>query len=214
MNRPTKSIVLFILLAFPVLIFIFLKLFGVNQYDLPVYYSQGVDTTFTDCEFSNQPHLIPDYVLPQLSGKELKGAQVSGSYTVYYFSQNTTDRNYTNTIDQLARVQGSFDAWKLLNFVMISNAKQSNEFDENANSFVNDNLDNWYYTYANPVYTNQLARCGLILQYDASDTNVNQVVILVDNNGAIRGYYAMNDEEEVDRLIVELKILRDNHQSS
>lgn len=213
MNRLTKSIVLFVLLAFPVIIFIFLKSFGVNQYDLPVYFSDGVDTTFTDCEFGPQPHLIPSYDLPMINGSELKARHLSSEFGVYYFSQQTGDIEYENIVDQLARVQGSFEKWDLLNFVLITSENPTKSNQEIA-SYTNYNLENWFYCYANPVYTNQLARCGFVLDYDAIETHVNKWVILVDNNRLIRGYYDLTDPEEVDRLIVEIKILRDNYKST
>ncbi|GHN03171.1 hypothetical protein WSM22_46600 [Cytophagales bacterium WSM2-2] len=47
MNK--KIIYLFLALLLPVLVFVFLKLFGKNHFDIPVYYSDGVKEVPADC---------------------------------------------------------------------------------------------------------------------------------------------------------------------
>lgn len=213
MKKITKSIILFSLLIFPVIIFVFLKLFGVNQYDVPVYFGQGVDTTFTDCEFEAGPHLIPEFNLPTVSGDELTNKTIHGDYSIFYFVQDLGQSTTKANISQLVRVQGSFEDWNLLNFVvLVSQLRQLNE-EDGSGLLATENVSrsNWYYCSANPVYSNQLARCGFVLDFDAMDDNVNSWVIVVDNLDRIRGYYNIIDPEEIDRLIVELRILKDNH---
>lgn len=50
MNK--KNIFLFIALLLPTLIFLFLKFFGKNEFDIPVYYTKGVssDTLNSECQ--------------------------------------------------------------------------------------------------------------------------------------------------------------------
>jgi hypothetical protein len=59
-----KKIILFVALGVPVLVFIFLKLFGKNEFDVPVYYSQGIGRELPGCKTSTQvPYALPDSLL-------------------------------------------------------------------------------------------------------------------------------------------------------
>lgn len=56
-----KKLILFVALPLPVLVFIFLKLFGKNEFEVPVYWSDGV---YVDgCEPRPGPYTLPDSVL-------------------------------------------------------------------------------------------------------------------------------------------------------
>ena len=66
MNK--KGLYLFIALLVPVLIFVFLKFFGKNQFDIPIYYQNGLDSLSTTCQVSfPKPYVLPDSI-PLLSG--------------------------------------------------------------------------------------------------------------------------------------------------
>lgn len=57
-----KVLYLFLALLLPGLIFVFLKKMGKNEFDLPVYYSDGVDST--DCPFQyGAPYHLSDTLL-------------------------------------------------------------------------------------------------------------------------------------------------------
>jgi hypothetical protein len=54
-----KVLYLFLALLLPGLIFVFLKKMGKNEFDLPVYYTEGVDST--DCQFRySTPYILSD----------------------------------------------------------------------------------------------------------------------------------------------------------
>jgi len=56
-----KKIILFAALPLPVLIFIFLKLFGKNEFEVPVYWSDGVNVA--GCKSQPAPYVLPDSAL-------------------------------------------------------------------------------------------------------------------------------------------------------
>ncbi len=62
MNK--KIIYLLVALALPGLIFIFLKIFGKNHFDIPVYYKNGISGSLKECSWSNRgQYILPDSVL-------------------------------------------------------------------------------------------------------------------------------------------------------
>ena len=79
-----------------------------------------------------------------INGSELKAGHLSSEFGVYYFSQQTSNIEYANIVDQLARVQGSFEKWDLLNFVLITSENPTKTNREIA-SYTNYNRENWFY---------------------------------------------------------------------
>ena len=66
MNK--KILYLFVALLLPVLIFLFLKYFGKNQFDIPVYYEKGVEDSLTSkCGAKiDQPYFVSDSAMASL----------------------------------------------------------------------------------------------------------------------------------------------------
>jgi len=62
MNK--KIIYLFLALALPGLIFVFLKIFGKNHFDIPIYYKEGISDSLKECTgvYDGQ-YTLPDSVL-------------------------------------------------------------------------------------------------------------------------------------------------------
>jgi hypothetical protein len=58
-----KKIILFVALPLPVLVFIFLKLFGRNEFEIPVYYEEGVKREIAGCRPYPAPYVLPDSAL-------------------------------------------------------------------------------------------------------------------------------------------------------
>jgi len=56
-----KKIILFVALPLPVLVFIFLKFFGKNEFEIPVYWSEGVNVA--GCDVRPGPYTLPDSTL-------------------------------------------------------------------------------------------------------------------------------------------------------
>ena len=66
-----KILYLFLALLLPALIFVFLKYFGKNEFDIPVYYQDGVKESDNDCHVTvNGQYLVADSVLGKWNWKQ------------------------------------------------------------------------------------------------------------------------------------------------
>lgn len=56
-----KKLILFVALPLPILVFLFLKFFGKNEFDVPVYWSDGINVP--GCTPYAKPYTVPDSAL-------------------------------------------------------------------------------------------------------------------------------------------------------
>jgi hypothetical protein len=90
-----KTFLLFLALLLPMLFYVFLKFFGKNNFDLPVYYANGIERQVAGCSpNSNVPYLLPELALRTFGWNEDKVA-------VLVLDSAAVDRN-------LQRVQDEF----------------------------------------------------------------------------------------------------------
>lgn len=164
-NKVLKFIFLIAILAIPVIIFLFLKSYGDNRFDIPYYYTRGGISEFPDCSYPQDTFRVA------MNNKNNKRANVT-----LFFSENS-EFTSTDLVNTRSRLQALFRD----NFSFV------------AHGF-NATMDSASFM--------KLMHCGFV-----TDT-VNQF-ILHDDRGIIRGYYK-TDLEELDRLIVETKILLEN----
>jgi len=173
LNKYFKGIFLTATLLIPVVIFLFLKFFGENKFDIPVFYQDGVPHTFENCEFPEDSQYI------------IKDSAVNGP-KCYVFVTDNTGLNRVKNIKQ--RINQSVGKLNIKIFTSDSTQIKGDELSILSKEELKRKLN-----------------CAF-----ASDT-LDQI-ILVDKRRRIRGYYRFN-REEVDRLIVESKILTDNEQT-
>jgi len=62
MKKGFKLIILFVTIALPVAIFLFLKHYGENQFDIPIYYQEENTVIDTDCGIISFPYIVPLFV--------------------------------------------------------------------------------------------------------------------------------------------------------
>lgn len=159
--KGKKIIILILALLLPVTLFIFLKLFGRNEFQTPVLHEKAVPEVSGECDFRYAtPYRLADSVLDAFSR--------NGRDSLYVF---TFDNSHA---DGMQRVKATFGDEAI---EVIDPREVEARFD--------------------PTF---LRRCVLLLQGDTA-------VALVDHQGRIRGYYDAKDRDEVDRLIVEMKII-------
>src|SRR6267378_935948 len=73
MNK--KITYLLVALALPGLIFIFLKIFGKNHFDIPVYYKDGISDSLKECSGAHHgQYTLPDSVLTIFSNKNAEAS--------------------------------------------------------------------------------------------------------------------------------------------
>jgi len=71
-----KKIILFVALPLPILVFIFLKFFGKNEFEVPVYWSEGVQRNVPVCGQYAAPYILPDSALTDLGWRKDKATLI------------------------------------------------------------------------------------------------------------------------------------------
>lgn len=172
--KGTKLIYLLIALALPVLIFLFLKYFGKNQFDVAPLYQEAIPK-ISGCTASYQlPYTIPASLLQQLQWSE------NDSLTLIHIASTAASGP-----DRLDRIRNEFEAGEL-------------SIREIPWGISRDTLGTGHEILQDSIYYWKV--CFLFL----SEPND---LILVDNQRRIRGHYQLENREEIDRLMVEAKII-------
>ncbi len=154
--KGKKLLFLFLSLLFPVMIFLFLKIFGENEFEVPVFHEHGDIESPQGCNLRyTTPYRIVDTVMERI------GANKAADVYVVNFGM-------------------PFESGK---------QRISNEFGGAAQTVNVTGSDAGY-----------LHDCVFIMEKNTS-------VVLIDRQRRIRGYYDGSDRDEVDRLIVEIKII-------
>ena len=159
--KPKKLIFLTLALALPVAVFVFLKIFGENEFNVPLLHQDGTIPSPENCDFSYKaPYTIPDSLIDILHLK------AEDSLYVFYFDPSTG-----------AAMRRVATEAKWLPVQIVDRSFFPHETDERI-----------------------IRECILLLKPPAS-------VALVDHRNRIRGYYDGSDRDEIDRLLVEIKII-------
>lgn len=189
MNK--KVVFLFLLIALPVIIFLFLKSFGKNEFSIPVYYEQGLgDSLSTPClDRSPEQYVVNNQLLPQ------------GTIKVVHFER--LDGPVLKTrLEALERVQDVFydlSGISLTTYLNGSSIKQKDITDYNKRIQFLDQF--WKVNELDSTEWAKLKFC------DVAMSSFDNRVVLVDKENRIRGYYNILERDETDRLILETRIL-------
>ena len=190
-SNKTKSIFLVLIILLPVVIFLFLKSFGNNQFDIPVYYQNGViDTLDSNCGRSTAiPYLVNTKPASQVVHK------------IYHFEKSVTGE-LEFRLQELERIQNAIGSNNgVLLFSFLNNPSITKRAFEKFDDRINYDPTFWSIRPVNPATYLVFKNCELVMD------DIDDRVVLVDNQEQIRGYYDITDREETDRLIVEIKIL-------
>lgn len=214
MKSLFKAGILLILLAVPVFIFVFLKSFGKNNYELPVFYEEGVVSSLSNCNFNSGLHTIPDFQFSSHNNHSVSEDILQDKITVVDFFFTSCPDICPVMSKQLSRVQEKFkknNQVNILSFTVDPEHDSPEVLREYAESFEATN-SNWLFLTGKKENIYSLARCGFILPVEDGDGSPEDFIhseklILVDGQKRIRGYYDGTDREEVDRLILEINVL-------
>jgi protein SCO1/2 len=213
--RILQGFVLVCILLIPVLIFLFLKGFGKNEYDLPVFFQNGVDNPFQECPVSDSSqHYIPEFTFTNQDGQPVGRADMEGKITIVDFFFTSCPSICPVMSKELERVNDHFRDEPLVQLLSIS-IDPSFDTPEILKAYAAEHHaipGKWHFLSGTKEATFQLARCGFVLP--ALDGNGvpddfvhSDKFILIDDQGRIRGYYSGTTREEVDLLMLETKIL-------
>lgn len=187
-----KSVFLFLLIALPVIIFLFLKSFGRNEFSIPVYYEKGLgDSLSTPClDRSAEQYIVKNPLLAE------------GKINVVHFERMDGPVLKTR-LEELERVQDVFyndDDIQLTTYLNGSSIAHKDITDYNGRIQFMEQF--WQIDELDSTAWANLKYCGLTM------SNLDNRVVLVDQQKRIRGYYNILEREETDRLILELRILK------
>lgn len=221
----SKAGILVVILVIPALVFIFLKLFGENNFDLPRYFPKVKDNgEVMISEGDTVFNQAPAFRLVDQTGDTLHSEKLKGKIyvTSFFFSRCGTICPSLNT--NLARVQENFkheDNVKLISMT-VDPAHDSSEVLKAYSQKYEAVKDKWFFLTGDKAYIYNLAIKGFKLpvadasEYDKGIKNIDETFIhsekllLIDGSGYFRGIYEGTDKEEINRLIVEIKVLLDH----
>ena len=94
-----KRVILFAALLLPVLIFVFLKFFGKNEFELPVFYTETMENMSSEC---TEPYQVPY----QVSNSALLS---HSKHAVVVFYDGLSEEETSTLDNQLKRLENEFD---------------------------------------------------------------------------------------------------------
>jgi len=213
--RLLQGMVLVCILLIPILIFLFLKGFGKNEYDLPIFFQNGVDNPFQECPIKDTTqHYIPAFAFTSQEGKTIGRAEMEGKITIVDFFFTSCPSICPVMSKEMERVNDMFRDEPQVQIMSIS---IDPEYDTPAvlKEYAEEHQaipGKWHFLSGPKTETYQLARCGFVIPTIDGNGVPDDFVhtdkfILVDELGRIRGYYSGTNREEVDLLMLETKVL-------
>ncbi len=234
MQKFIKAGILITALAVPAFVFLFLKGFGENHYQLPKMVPV-IDSTTGEVKMRKNPnprwnepaldtvfHTIPAWSLIDENGKAFSSTQMQGKIYVadFFFTRCTSICPKMST--QLTRVQDVFannPEVQLLSFSVDPTHDSPEKLQAYAQNY-DAKPDKWHFLTGTRQQIYPLAVKGYYIpvadasEYDKAVKTPDETfihsekLILVDKQGYIRGFYDGTDKKDVDRLILEIKVLQ------
>jgi len=213
--RILQGLVLVCILLIPVVIFLFLKTFGNNQYDIPVFFQNGVEDPLSECMMLDSgQHFISEFALIDQNGQTRGSNEMSGKITIVDFFFTSCPSICPVMSTELERVD---DAFRNEDQIQIYSISIDPEYDtpEVLAEYAKRHLatpGKWFFLTGEKSLIYDLARCSFILPTIDGEGQPEEFVhsdkfVLIDGKGRIRGYYSGTNREDVDKLILETKIL-------
>lgn len=203
--RPKQTLFLGLLLLVPVLAFLFLKGFGTNQYALPTFLPERVDSTQVGGKWQRDTvyHQLQRVPLMAQTGRQVaQPAPNSGLYVASFLCPDCPGASPMPTA-QLMRVQETYrhdPRVKLLTYLTTAATtpgKAAEQYGAIAGK--------WWFLTGGPAVLQQVAR-----EYQlppAGSTIQTPTLFLIDNDRRVRGVYDGTKAKEVDRLLTEISVL-------
>ncbi len=202
MKKLWKISMLMSLLAIPVMLYLFLQTFGSNEYDVPVYYPQGVIDEY-DCDFADGPHFLNRSLLHLVNHDEINPENV---FVIYSFLEKDCEDTCQIKFNNLSRLHHTFIGEN--NIIVISILYGQGEM--SVDNYIKQDAHWKFINLEQPELVN-FVNCGLVLPFESN--SLHQFV-LVDKEKRIRGYYDGWSLKETDRMAMEAKILLNNYKNA
>lgn len=236
-NRFIKAGILVATLMVPAILFLWLRFNTRNHFELPRYIPSIDSTsgrvilkekldartgkTINDTVF----HTVPKFSFIDQYGNTATSAIIQNKIHVANFIFTRCGLICPKTTQQFARVQDQFidnDEVKLLSFTVDPLYDKPAILKKYADKY-DAMKGKWYFLTGDKSKLYEQALKGYFLPvsdasvYNKAITNPDEAfihsekMVLVDKEGVIRGFYDGTDRKEVDRLLVEIKVLLNNY---
>lgn len=197
-----KTVFLILTLAIPVSIFLFLKFFGTNTFEVPILFVEGIP----NCANSKGLHTIPEFEYIGETEKKHSSKELSGFIIFGVLNGESLEEN-RDKIVELIRIQDAFYEIGPPGFLLFKKGEKILIPDLIALSSemgLEHNFSNIVFMPEDQLM--DYLQCGIAL-IDENNKDFDNLV-LVDPKRQIRGIYYSKDNEQTDKLILELKILK------
>ena len=216
MKKYFKPGILVLVLVVPALLFLFLKFFGQNHYNVRTYFPVSVDSVKVtgSVRLDTVFHEIPPFKFTSQDGEPVTNETFKDDIYVVDFIFTKCPNVCPKMTSQMTRVQDAFennDEVKILSHTV----DPKNDSAEVLNDYAAEyraKKGKWYFVTGAKKELYDIARNGYYVTAVEGDGGKTDFIhtekfVLVDQNRHIRGYYNSLDPEEIDRLIVEIKVL-------
>lgn len=210
-----KWSVLTLFLLVPILIYLFLINFGKNHYELPIYYEEGLPIEGKGND--GKQHYIPAFSFINQDRQTVTEKDLKDKIYVANFFFVTCPSICPKMSSQVQRVQRYFEKDKDVMFVSFT-VNPKHDTPEVLKEYAQEHkaiAGRWHFLTGEQDKIYDLARYGFALAVVDSSLKSpdafihSEKLVLVDKKSRIRGYYDGTDREDVDRLITEIKLLKE-----
>lgn len=221
-----------ITLLFPVLIYLFLQMFGENKYALPVFFTDGVSSWLENppekreydtklyyagegsqqdweqnCMYSPEQHSVGSTTLKTLDGLEFKTGDLTTAYVVGFLPLVEGVEDFNFILSELMRIREEYTEDEVQLVLVFGDSALSNR-----QYPIVSQLAGWHGVLGLPEEVIDWANCQLVLPHAlgynlATDEPYTTMLTLVDKQHRIRGYFDGTLQAETDRLNLELRVL-------
>ncbi|MGM0581757.1 MAG: hypothetical protein ACQETL_13810 [Bacteroidota bacterium] len=209
--KKSKILILLITLTFPVILYLFLRSYGQNEFDLPVFFQNEEKLYCDDAELTEGSFKV--YLLKQQDSLKLEDAYIA-DYKVIHFP-NTQDPEIQTLKNELNRALNTFNDLSL-NLLSFKTVESSQDSISDNNCFLkSDRAKTYLYSAEEKEALLNCIYAFPTKQWDGNHPSeeiipIAKTLVLLDNENRIRGYYNGYETKEVDRLILEIRVLLSN----
>jgi len=210
MKRGGKIIILAFVLLIPAAIYIFLRTFGDNEFTVPIYNADGtIETLASENSNISNPLTVNFTNLYDPQGHLINQEILTDKIIILdlvMISDDIKKRDY-----QLQRISNLFRDENTVLFLRIFEVGIESGFEEVI--LRNTRKEHVKIFYAALSTMLEMSQFKQSHDVDSSGLDTFDQLVLLDNKKRVRGYYSVNDFDDIDRLILEIKILLSQKQN-
>lgn len=206
--KKTKILILLFTLTFPVILYLFLRSYGRNEFALPVFFEKEEKLYCNNANKANDS--IQVFSLNLEDSFKLENVY-KADYKVVHFP-NVNDSEIQTLKNEMNRILNTFDD---LSINLLSFKSLTVEDDQSVSFLPAERSNTYLYTqddkdkFVNCIYA--LPTKEWDSKHPSEETiAVDHTLVLLDEENKIRGYYDGFETKEVDRLILEIRVLLSN----